>query len=684
MEFGPEHYCPKEISWLAFNARVLQEAKNPTTPLLERVKFLGIVSSNEDEFFRVRVSGLKSITEEGYYSPSLFGHSARKTLRKVQKIAKKNAEDFSAVIEEVYEGLKEEGIHIITDHEQIPKEHHEELLDYFVNTLNPYISAVLLDQTPTFPVLNEKLIYLAVELSFEGQKKMSYALVGIPIDRFPRFYSIKCQNGGHFVIFQDDIVRLGLNRLFARSKYTIKGAYSFKVTRDADVDFDDDLSESYIDRINEGLEKRKFSAPVRLLYDKNMPANMVDELCKQLSIDELDTIISDAKYHNYSDLMRFPDLGRTDLMWNKLTPLRDNYLDKNRSIFDTIATREVLLYYPFQTFDYFVEMLREAALDPNVISIRMTAYRLASDSRVVAALINAVRNGKFVEVVMELQARFDEKANVKWSGRLVEQGIKVTYGMKGLKVHAKICLIRRRENKADRFYAALGTGNFNESTSRLYTDHMLLTARETVTREVKDVFRFLENRYQYNKFTTLLTAPFNLRSRVSRMIEKEISFAQAGKKAYLNLKLNNLADKEIIDLLYKASQAGVRIRAIIRGMCSLIPGIPGVSENIEVISIVDRFLEHSRFYIFGNGGRPEAHLSSADWMTRNFDRRVEVAFPIRGQRLRQQLIDTFELQWNDSEKARLIDADLKNNLREATGPRSQNETRHYLKRISKK
>jgi polyphosphate kinase len=678
-----EKYCSKEISWLRFNHRVLQEAADPNTPLIERLKFIGIFSSNQDEYFRVRVANLKRIAESPKNSKIVepfFGHKPIKVLRDVQDVVLKQMDQFHEIYDDLIKSLAVEGIHLV-DEKQLNASQQAYVEEYFLRNVRSNLVPIMLSQAEKFPELRDQSIYFVVVLKENKDDKGQYALLEVPTHVLERFVRLPNRDGQVHLIMLDDVVRACLNLVFPQMGRWKSDAYMLKISRDADLGLDDDLDESYISKISESLKRRRWGDPTRIIYDQEMPKDMVKYLLDVLNVDETDTLIPGGRYHNHRDFFDFPDSDRDDLCHPPRDPMLHHIFSKNESFFDILKKRDVLLHFPYHSFNPVIDMLREAAVDPKVRSISITIYRLAKNSKIINALISAAKNGKKVRVILELQARFDEKANLKWANILREDGVDVHFGVEGIKIHSKLCLITRRESGSEKLYAMLATGNFNEATAKVYTDHMLMTTRASITREVKQVFDFIGKPYQNRTFRTLLVSPLTMRPKITRLIEHEIAKAKAGKVAWIKLKLNNLADKEITDLLYEASCAGVDVQLVIRGMCSLVPGIEGVSENIEAVSIVDRLLEHSRMYIFCNGGRPLCYLSSADWMTRNLDYRVEVGFPVLDKKLKEQLLHVFDLQWRDNVKARKVDGKGKNKIvsRKGKSFRSQDETYEYIR-----
>lgn len=647
----------REISWLAFNERVLNEAADPTVPLLERLKFLGIFSNNRDEFFRVRVASVKrwaalnEIIEATDDDP-------REILARIQRITIRQQKQYEAIYQEIIKELHKENIFIINE-QQLSESQSKFIEDYFERKVDPVISPVMLDQVKKFPHLRDKAIYLAASITLKPDKKKKetkqFSLIEIP-SSLPRFITLPEEHGKKYIIILDDIVRHNLKSLFDVFKPTNAEAYTFKITRDAELDLDNDISKSFLEKMKKSLKARRRGAPVRFVFDAAMPKEMQKYLTKKMNLtSDEDAFIPGGRYHNFKDLMSFPKIGPKKAYYEALPAQRNNIFDKYNSNFDAVKKQDILLHYPYQTFNHLIEFLKEAALDPNVKTIRMCLYRVAKQSKVINALVNASRNGKKVIVVFELQARFDEENNIHWSNVLEDEGVKVFFGFPGLKVHGKICLVSRRESGITNYYSYVGTGNFHEGTAGLYGDFGLFTAHHEITREVHKVFDLFENAIWPNyRFKHLVLSPFYLRNRMVRLINKEIKNAKAGKDAYIILKCNSLVDKALILKLYQASNAGVKVKLVIRGICSLIPGVKGMSENIEVISIIDRFLEHARCYIFCNENDPLYFISSADWMVRNIDRRIEVTCPIYDDAIKKEIDDVLEIQFSDNVKARKL------------------------------
>jgi polyphosphate kinase len=677
-------YIPKEISWLSFNARVLQEAANKEVPLLERFSFLGIYSNNLDEYFRVRVATLRRLALFSNKAKSILGYSPKAALKSIQQIVLRQNELFEQTYTDLLGELKKRRI-LIVNEEQLDEEQVEFVRQYFRKEVRSRLMPLIITRENKLPNLTDDAIYFAIQLHNSETNKKRYALLEIPSRSIlPRFIRLPVKKGNRYVIFLDDIIRWGLKEIFSILPFDEISAYTIKVTRDAELEIADDISVSYIDKLSRSLQQRKKGSPVRFVHDREIPAEFLKILTKKLNLGSDDVMMPGNRYHNFKDFMKFIEIEGEGLNYPKLTPVRHPAIQYGKSILSVIRKRDIMFYFPYHPFDHFIDLLREASIDPFVTSINITLYRLARNSSVINALMNAARNGKSVTTVVELQARFDEEANIHWGNRLTDEGVKVIYGVPGLKVHSKLCLITRVKGEVTQRYAAVGTGNFNEDTARVYTDHLLLTADKKITNEVLKAFNFFSANYRKDKFYHLLVSPFGMRNRLLMMIENETKNAKAGKEAYIWIKINNLTDDEVISKLYKAGDAGVQVRLIVRGMFSMAPGAKGVSENIKATGIVDRFLEHSRFMIFCNGGDELVYITSADFMPRNLDHRIEVTCPVLDPAIRKEIIDVFTIQWNDNVKARVIDAELSNSMVSNGKPplRSQTEIHRYYSEIS--
>lgn len=668
----------RELSWLAFNERVLQEAMDLTVPIVERIHFLGIYSNNLDEFFRVRVANLRRMIPLQKKVMDGYPGSANELYNEIRKIVMKQQFKFALAYKNLLLELAENNIYHI-DESNVNEKMRNELTDYFNSTLKHAIIPIILDKATPFPRLKDSTIYLAVRILSENKKKIKFALIQIPTE-FPRFYRIQ-EDNKEYVILLDDIIRLNLSSIFSIFSFDTIKAYTFKFTRDAELNLDDDIAVSLIEKIEKSLKQRKKGKPVRFVYDEKMPKDLLDHLLKSLNLKFGVNTIPGGKYHNFKDFMYFPSFERPEFLYEAQPPVSHPELENQKSLIKKILEKDVLLHFPYQKFDYIVDLLREAAIDPKVTTIKINVYRVANRSQVMNALMAAVLNGKDVTVVLELQARFDEENNLYWANILSENGAKVIYGIQDLKVHSKLLQITRINNRQEQLITYVGTGNFNERTALVYSDLSLLTSEITISREVKKVFRLLENNLDRGIFKQLMVSPFNTRRNFISLINKEIKNAKHKLPAFIRIKVNNLTDAKMIDKLYEASQAGVKIEMIIRGICCLIPGIKGKSENIKAISIVDRYLEHSRFFIFHNNGKPVYYISSADWMERNLEKRIEVACPILDPDIKKELDLIFDYQWKGNVKSRIIRKDLKNIYKPSKGPvfHAQKELYYYYK-----
>ncbi|NKI26380.1 polyphosphate kinase 1 [Arenibacter sp. 6A1] len=663
-------YINREISWLSFNARVLQESADINVPLIERLRFLGIFSNNLDEFFKVRYATVKRIVDAGKTGKSVLGgEKAKDLLEEITNIVINQQTRSLEILGDIEAELETKNIFLINETE-ISEGQSQFIKNYFLQRVSPVLMTIILNDLTEFPMLNDTAAYLAIKLILKNSdgessenKEKRYALIEIPKE-IDRFVVLPKEGDRSYIIMLDDVIRYCLGSVFNMFDYESISAHMIKITRDAELDMDNDLSKSFIEKISSSVEHRKISDPVRFVYDKNIGEDTLTFLKDKMDVEDTDSIIPGGRYHNRRDYMGFPSLGRQDLMYEKILPLPVKGISMEGSLFERIAEKDFLQYTPFQTFSYIIKFLREAALDPKVRNIKITVYRLANNSQVAASLINAVKNGKHVTVQIELQARFDEQANIKYAEQLQAEGVKLIFGVRGLKVHSKICLVEREEGNEIKRYGFLSTGNFNESTAKIYTDYTLFTAHQGILKELNKVFDFFETTYKINKYKHLVVSPHYTKNVFKRLIDKEIRNAKEGKEAFIKIKMNSFTSYKMVDKLYEASQAGVKIQLIIRGICCLVPGVKGMSENIEAISIVDKFLEHPRVFIFGNDGNPKVYISSADWMTRNLDYRVEVGVPIYDQDVKQELLDTFEICWQDNVKARVFSEKQDNAYRE--------------------
>lgn len=641
----------RDLSWLNFNNRVLQEAEDKTVPLLQRLRFLGIFSNNQDEFIKVRVANIIRMTHYRGKNTPLFsgGYTAKKLLSQVRTHLSDSQDRFEDTYENILSELESENIHIV-DENQLNEDQKQFCLNYFSEIISPRIVPLIIRKNTKIPFLADDNIYHAVKMTWK--KTSRYAIIQIPVNSScPRFVKLPSEGSRHDIIYIDDIIRFCLNDIFFMFSNDEIFAYTFKLTRDAQFLLDDDVSKSLMEKMEKGIENRLHGLPVRLAYDKDMPEDLLEMILSKLKLKEHDSVEAGGRYHLKRDLMKFPKV-RPDLEYAHQPPLRHPSIKPFSSILSIINRRDVLLNYPYHTFNHFIDFLREAAIDPKVKSIYITLYRTAEHSKVINALVNAAKNGKEVIVLLELFARFDEEQNVENSEILQKAGVKVIHGVEGLKVHCKLLLIQRKEGVALKGYTYIGTGNFNEITSSLYTDFGLFTSNQQIAADAKSIFDFLISPYRHFSCSKLLVSPYYMRARFEELIEKEIKNAKKGRKAFIYAKFNSLTDEKIISLLYKASQAGVEVRLIVRGSFCLQPQVKGLSENIRAISIVDKYLEHARLIIFHNGGDEQMFTLSADWMTRNLDRRVEVAIPILDKSIKKSLLEFFEIQWSDNVKSR--------------------------------
>ena len=674
-------YIDREISWLNFNERVLQEAADNDVKLLDRIRFLGIFSNNLDEFFRVRYASIRRLAMDSKGKRILeSGLEAKELLSEITKIVIEQQSKSLKVLAQIQSQLTDENIHIINE-KHLNKEQEVFVKDFFAHKVSSDLITIILNDLAEFPLLGDTHGYLAIKLKMAGvkpqaKKKVRYALIEIP-NHISRFVVLPERDGKQYIMHLDDVIRYNLDQIFSIFNYESISAHMIKVTRDAELDFDSDLHKSFLEKISTSVRDRRIGEVVRFVYDSEMEQDTLDFFLEKMQIEGVDSIIPGGRYHNRRDYMSFPTLGRTDLMFQKVNPLPVEGLGFGNSIISQLKKKDYLIHTPYQSFSYIVRFLREAALDPKVTTIKITLYRLAKNSQIISSLINAAKNGKKVVVQIELQARFDERSNINYAEQLQTEGIQLIFGVKGLKVHSKICLVERLESKKVRYYGFISTGNFNESTAKLYTDVTLMTAHQKIMKEVNKVFDFFEVNYKVQRYKHLITSPHYTRNRFNQLIDREVQNAIAGKLAYIKLKMNSLSDKKMIDKLYHASRAGVKIQLIVRGICCLIPGVPGMSDNIEAISIVDNLLEHSRIYIFGNNDEPEIYISSADWMTRNIDERVEVSCPVYDDEIKQQFLDIFETYWKGNVKVRIHEQSLSNRYRNQDGEKFRAQFEMY-------
>ena len=674
-------YTNRELSWLQFNARVLQEANDKKIPLIERLRFLGIFSNNLDEFFKVRYATIKRIVEARKTGRSFLGGiSAKDLLEEITHTVIDQQAHSLKILDNIQKELRKENIFIINETEISPTQS-KFISEYFVRNVSPAMMTIMIGELEEFPSLRDSAAYLAITMvmskeddTFEA--KHNYALIEIP-RTIDRFVVLPQEGDKQYVIILDDLIRHCLQSIFSIFKYERITAHMIKITRDAELDIDSDLSRSFIDKISKSVKNRSTGDPVRFVYDKSIDKRTLQFLLNKMGIDKTDSLIPGGRYHNRRDYMNFPRLGRPDLQYEPKEPLPIPGLSLQGSLFDKILEKDYLLHAPYQTFMYVVKFLREAALDPKVKAIKITIYRLAEVSHIASSLINAKKNGKDVTVQIELQARFDEEANIKYAELLQSEDVRLIFGVKGLKVHCKACLIERLENGKLVRYGILSTGNFNESTARIYTDYTLFTADQRICKEINKVFDFFEVNYQVKKYRHLIVSPHYTRNALYHLIDTEIKNKKAGLPSGIKFKLNSLSDFKMVDKLYEASRAGVKIKMIVRGICSLIPGVKGMSENIEAISIVGKFLEHPRLFIFENAGNVKVYISSADLMGRNLDNRVEITCPIYDEDIKKEILENFEIGWSDNVKARVFSSKKDNAYRKNNKPPVRSQFKMY-------
>jgi polyphosphate kinase len=672
----------REISWLSFNDRVLQEAADKSVPLVERIRFLAIFSSNLDEFYRVRVATLNRLSSVNTKTKELLGFNPRKTLNEIKNIVVKQEHRFNHLYQDIIlKELEQQKIFILNE-QQLNVSRGLYVKKFFREKVLSTLVPVMISKNEPLPELKDRAIYFFVRLvQNKNLEKSRLALIEIPKGNSSRFLELPETNNLKFITLIDDVIRYCLDEIFFIFKFDQIESYSIQLTRDAELNLDNHISEKFVEALTKSLNKRSKGRPMRLLYDKDMPLEMVNFLVDKLDL-STDGLIPGNRYHNFKDFISFPNIGDESLEYSPMPSLPVQGLSVMSSIFTQIAKRDYLINLPYQSFDYIIHFLREAAIDPKVKEISITLYRLAENSRVIHALINAAKNGKKVYCFLELKARFDERANIYWSGKLEEEGVIVNYGILDFKVHSKICLIKRQESGLVKYYSNLATGNFNEKTAKLYGDHSLFTANAEINAELVKLFEGLRTKTFFKGYKHFIVSPLESRQKLNSLINQEIKIAKSGKKAQIILKMNSLTDEEVIAKLYEANNAGVDIKLIIRGMCCLVPGIAGFSDRIEVISIIDRFLEHARVWIFANSGQEKVYLTSADLMARNLDNRVEVGFPILDQDVKLEILKIIDIQLNDNTKAREINQ-LNNNryrrTKSKTPVRAQTDIYHYLK-----
>ena len=647
-------FINRELSWLDFNARVLQEAAHQSVPLLDRLRFIGIFSNNLDEFFQVRYATVQRIAQSEKTGKKVFGgENASELLKMITKKVIEQQKESTKILRGSEKELEKEQIYFVNESEVL-EEHKTFLKEYFIQKVSPALMTIMISENKDQD-FSDNQAFLAVKLTFESNTLLrnQFALIEIPKE-LDRFIVLPQLGENQYVMFLDDLIRYHFHLIFNFNEFTSITSHMIKVTRDAELDMEGDVSKSYINKIVESVRERILAEPVRLVYDTDIPEDMLNLVKGILGMDSTDSLIPGGRYHHRRDYMNFPPLKNSNLQYDKVDPVTIPGLSLEKSILKAVDQKDFLLYTPYHSFSYLIKFLREAALDPEVTTIKITIYRLSKLSNVASALINAVKNGKKVLVQLELQARFDETNNIIYAEKMQAAGVQLIFGIPGLKVHSKIGIIEKVVDGRKKRYGFISTGNFNEDTAKIYTDYTLLTSNQKILKEVNKVFNFLQVHYKLKKYKHLIVSPHYTNNAVVRMINKEIENHKAGLPSGIRLKLNAITNFRIIEKLYEASCEGVSVKMIVRGICCLIPGVKGMSENIEVISIVDKYLEHPRVYVFENGGTPKIYLSSADFMTRNIENRVEVAVPIYDKVLQEEILDVFEIAWNDNVKARRI------------------------------
>ena len=683
-----DRYIARDISWLSFNGRVLQEANDPTVPLSERVRFLGIFSNNLDEFFRVRVATLKRMTEfankKGHIQNIDLIESPQAILDQIQSIVLKQQNEFNRIWQNINKELKENKVFLV-DERKLTIEQKNFIKQYFDEVVRPYIIPLMIENVPELPYLRDKSLYLAIVMSNKDSAyNQKFSLIEIPSRSVGRFIQLPSKPGTANIMLIEDVIRYNLPIIFSHFKFNKFEAHVFKITKDAEIDLDQEVGMNFIDKISKGIKNRRKGKPVRFVYEKEMNAEILEFLIQKLNLSRKSSIIPGGHIHNFRHFMDFPNV--IPVKANRPTPLIHPAFKKKDLVSDIILKKDVMLHFPYHTYDPIIDMLREAAMDDMVTSIKITAYRLASNSKVINALINAARNGKNVTVFLELKARFDEEANLEWKTIMEEEGIKVLVGVPNKKVHAKLCIIQKKIGLKQVKYGFISTGNLNEKTAKVYADHCLLTSSTTIMNEATKIFAYLENWQQGDKpiakMRNLLISPINMRNSIIEFINNEIANAKKGKKASIIINLNSITDITLIEHLYKAVKENVEVHLIIRGITTLKVNDQKANAKLNAISIVDQYLEHARVMIFHNNGNEKVYISSADWMVRNLDHRIEVAVPINDIVIKKELIDIIKIQLKDNQKARVLDSDLMNKYVPLVGRKfkSQEETYQYLKR----
>ena len=670
-------YVDRDLSWMYFNRRILQEATRPI-PLLERLSFLGIYSNNLDEFFRVRIATLSRIAECEDKSIKKESEHASQLIKQITKLNNRYAKEYEEAIHEVTAALRNENIFLLKDNE-LSEDQQQFVRQFFRQKLSGFTNPVWLSAVKELTEATDDNIFLAVKLHTEGRKTPEYALIELPVAVCGRFIHLPDKEGRSYLMYLDDVIRFCLPMIFGGMGFTHYEAYAFKFTKDAEMEIDNDLRNGMLQKISKGVKSRRKGDALRVIYDAAMPKDMLKRVMNKLNLDKLDTVLAGGRYHNHKDLMSFPDCGRKDLKYPEWSPIIRKELDENVSLLDLIQQRDRYIHVPYHSFDYYIRVLQEAAISKNVKSIKTTLYRLAKTSKVVNALINAARNGKKVTVVIELLARFDEASNISWSKLMQDAGVHVIFGVEGLKVHSKVTHIGMKQGPD---VACISTGNFHEGNARIYTDYMLMTAARGIVSDVANVFNFIEKPYSPIKFRELLVSPNEMKKKFLRLIDEEIRNKQVGKSAYIRMKVNHITDPVMVKKLYEASAAGVPVDIVLRGNCSLVTGVPGVSETIRINGIIDRYLEHSRIFIFAAGGEEKCFIGSADWMPRNLDNRIEVVTPVYDPDIKADLRTVVDFGLRDTCQGRIVDGRGENlpwTTEDGARFRSQEELyRHYL------
>ena len=665
-------FVERDLSWMYFNHRILQEAEKKEVPILERMSFLGIYSNNLDEFFRVRMASLNRLALSKDKNIKADRERAKKTIKDINHLNACYNKEFEKAVDDITEELEAKGIRLLHETE-LNEEQQLFIRRLYLEKLNGSTNPIWLSQVKEIGATGDDGIFLAIKRMewHEDKKKpkVDYALIAMPDKELGRFVRLPKSDGMENIMYLDDVIRYCLPMIFIGEGKATYEAYSFKFTKDAEMEMDNDLNSGVMQKVAKGVKSRKSGEPIRVIYDDSMPKELLKRIMSRLNIDTLDTIVSGGRYQNHKDLMAFPDCGRTDLKYPKWTPILKPELETEQSILDTIRQKDRFIHVPYHSFNSFIRVLREAALSPDVKAINVTLYRLAKASKVVKALICAARNGKKVTVVIELLARFDEESNIKWSKRLQEAGVEVVFGVEGLKIHSKLVYIQCKSGDI----ACIGTGNLHEGNAKVYTDYMMMTARPQIVREVKKVFEFISKPFKPVKFRELLVSPNEMKPKILRLISDEIRNAKEGLEAWIKVKINHITDEDVVAKLYEASQAGVKISLLVRGNCSLVPGLPGVSENISALGVIDTYLEHARILIFANGGNPKYFLGSADWMPRNLVNRIEVLTPVYDEQLQHDLERTIDYGLRDTTNARIVDGRGGNLFKEGAPFRSQEQ-----------